>query len=473
MSGGDRRPQTCRESRYVLDTWVHRTREGQVLLGGAPARYVQLTDAGSRVLDAALRGGAVVEAAAAGLVERLVEDGLIHPVGVIDEHERERIEVIVPVRDGARWITEVVGGLGRLGTVLVVDDGSRDDSARLAEQAGAVVLRNTRTPGPAGARNTGLRAASTDLVALVDVDCVVARDWLDHLACLFVDPALALAAPRVTSIPGYSAIAAYERVCSPLDLGPNSGLVGPGRRLPYVPAAALLARREALLAVEGFSEELLVGEDVDLVLRLVKRGWRVRYVPQSAVSHYPRTSAMALMRQRAQYGKSAVVLDRHHPGAVSPLRVTPGTASIWASWLAAGPFGAAVAFAASLARAPVPLTTRQERRVITRLVMRGHIHASRHLARVIVREWLPVTVLTACRSRGARRLGLAAYAIDVLASYDRRRSPHPIAHASIRLLDSVGYAAGLWAAAVRTRAPGALLMRQIRSTGARTRREEP
>src|SRR5207248_57510 len=162
--------------------------------------------------------------------------------------------------------------------VVVVDDGSTDGSGEAAAAAGARVIRNDRMPGPAGARNAGLAIVSSELVALVDADCVVEPGWLKPLLGLFEDDkGLALVAPRVLSALGRSTLAAYERACSPLDLGPAPGIVDRGRRLSYIPSAALLARRTALAEVGGFAEELAVGEDVDLAWRLIDAGWTVRY----------------------------------------------------------------------------------------------------------------------------------------------------------------------------------------------------
>ena len=59
---------------------------------------------------------------------------------------------------------------------------------------------------------------------------------------------------------------------SPLDLGPDEGEVGPDRAVRYVPTAALVVRRSALEEAGGFDPTLRVGEDVDLVWRLVEAG---------------------------------------------------------------------------------------------------------------------------------------------------------------------------------------------------------
>ena len=109
-------------------------------------------------------------------------------------------------------------------------------------------------------------------------------------------------------------LARYESVRSPLDLGAAEGRVRAGTRISYVPAAALVARADVLLATGGFDEDLRCGEDVDLVWRLDESGLRVRYEPAGVVRHEPRPTLRAWLAQRASYGRSAADL------AASPSR---------------------------------------------------------------------------------------------------------------------------------------------------------
>jgi glycosyltransferase involved in cell wall biosynthesis len=68
--------------------------------------------------------------------------------------------------------------------VLVVDDGSTDDTARLAAAAGARVLQ-ARPAGergnPAAARNLGANECCGDPIVFLDADCIVAQGWIDFL----------------------------------------------------------------------------------------------------------------------------------------------------------------------------------------------------------------------------------------------------------------------------------------------------
>lgn len=448
--------------RFELDSTAFRRDGGRLLVGGTPARLVRLSEAGAKALDAILSAGPP-PAGTAGLVERLARNGLIHPLpgDVVDE---VAVTAVVPVLDGGPRLAELVAALAAEGPVIVVDDGSRDGSAERAERAGAHVLRHGSPRGPAAARNAGLAAATTELVAFLDADCEVAPGWRRGLAALLAaDPELALLAPRVRSAPGDSALARYEaRGCSPLDLGPHPSLVGPGRQIAYLPAAALLARRDALLDLGGFDESMRFGEDVDLVWRALAAGRRVRYVPSREVLHRPRPSVTGFARQRAGYGGSAPELVRRHGKAAAPLRAGRHSVLIWSAAALLGPRALFPALAASTAIVAGRGSDRRSRGALAEVALRGQAGAATHLARALTREWLPLGLAAAAVSRRARRALLAAAIVDSLptcaaAARGGRGNPAELTRAAaLHALERAAYAAGMWREMAHRRDFGAL-----------------
>jgi mycofactocin system glycosyltransferase len=433
---------------YRLNAHVRRSAGGRILTGGRPPRLLRLSAAGAEALDEVLAGRP--GPGADGLVRRLLAHGMLDPI----PGARAEVTFVVPVRDGGPEISRLVEQLVPYGTAVVVDDRSTDDSAARARAAGATVVANAEEAGPGGARNTGWRLAATEFVAFIDADCQVEGDWARPLAGLLAaDPELALVAPRVRGIPGTRTLARWERDHSALDMGAGGGLVGPGRSVAFVPSAALVARRSALVELDGFAAELRFGEDVDLCWRAVAAGHRVRYTPEVCVHHPPRRTLTARVRQRFEYGTSAAELERRHPGAAAPLR--PGRMTLPTALLGAGsPAGALLAAAGVAAFAASRQADAPARLAIARLALDGELTAGREFARAAAREWLPLTLLALALTPRTRRFALFALAVDLIAATRRRTTP---TRCLLRLADNAAYGAGVWHGALAHRSPNALL----------------
>ncbi|SNS84362.1 mycofactocin system glycosyltransferase [Geodermatophilus pulveris] len=477
-----------------LDRRVRRRDGGTALLGGSPLRLVRLQP---RARDLLRTGRLVVtDATTAALAGRLLDAGLAHPEpagGVLPE-----LTVVVPVRDRPAGVERLLAALradpATAGVpVLVVDDGSADAAAVAAAAARhrARVLRHATARGPAAARNAGLRAAGTDLVAFLDSDCVPLPGWTVPLAGHTTDPRLALVAPRVVALgscagdtalgscAGDTALGScagdtaptaggggwvqpYEAAVSALDMGPDPAPVAPGTAVAYLPSAALVARRAAL--GDGFDESMRVAEDVDLVWRLVAAGWRVRYEPSAAVAHDHRSATGAWLRRRAFYGTGAALLAARHGPVVAPVVVSPWSAAAWALALP-GRRSGVLAAAAVLAVATGRLAPRLARPggpppvgLAALLVVRGSAAAGRTLARSVTRHHWPLALAAAAVSRRARRVAVAAAVADaVLAWWPHRARVGPLRFAAGRRLEDLAYGAGLWWGALRARDARALL----------------
>ena len=476
----------------TLDVGLRRTDAGQVLIGGYPVRILRLSPTGARTVDDWAAGGPVGKAAATqNLARRLVDAGMAHPAptagtagATTARGPNPTVSLVVPTRDRPAALARLLNtalGQGFSGPrppgsgwpvpveVIVVDDGSAEPAAVavVAERFGARLLRHPRPLGPAAARNRGWRSAEGELVAFLDDDCRCpdGAGWMEALTPIFQDPSVALVAPRVQSTRGRAPgwLAAYESAHSPLDRGPTPAPVRPASPVPFVPAAALIARRTALEAAGGFDESLPVGEDVDLVWRLAEAGWSARYVPEAVITHEVRPELASWLAQRFRYGSSAVPLDRRHPGAVAPVRLSGWTALAWALVGTGAPPGvvAGVAVGAGTTAFLVPRLSGLEHPLTeaVRLTGRGQLWVGRRILDALRREWWPVLVAGLLTRRG-RRVGLVVLLAAVLDS--RRSRPAGVSRLrwlGLALADDTAYGAGLWSAALSSRRFGALAPR--------------
>jgi mycofactocin system glycosyltransferase len=496
---------------------------GTVLAGGSPVRVLRLTSAGSRQVEAWFAGAPVPDAAAArSLARRLLDAGIAHPdvaatpgaaaagSGTPGSATTADVTVVIPVRDRHAELDRCLAGLRDLPRVIVVDDASADPAAieRIAASRGASVIRRPVNGGPAAARNTGLAAAQTGLVAFLDSDCVPSPGWLAGLLPHFADPAVGAVAPRIVPHQAGSGwLARYEGASSSLDMGARPSVVRPGARVPYVPGAALVVRKDA--AGDGFRYGMHVGEDVDFVWRMAGAGWRVRYAPEAVMGHDHRVTFRAWFARRADYGTSAAALEQLHPGAVRPLYASWWTAGAWAAALARRPVTAAALTAAATAllarrlsrvtgeRWPVPAASRTscapdrgirpsgahddspERqpednskkqgvawlpaegaawRLAARLAGGGTAVAARPLGSALSRTWWPAAIPAALAVKKLRLPVAALILLPPLLDWADRKPPlDPARYVAARLLDDAAYSLGVWQGCLARRTARPLL----------------
>lgn len=194
--------------------------------------------------------------------------------------------------------------------VIVVDDGSSDDTAAVAGRAG-VRVRYVRqdNAGPAAARNRGWRQARGPIVAFTDDDTLPDRRWLVEL----VD--------EMTARPELSALGGNVlpmRRSFLADFVQLDRLVGHGadeRGVRFLITANAAYRRDALRDVDGFDEgfPMAAGEDTDLSFRMRKHGGALGVTEGATVLHDHRTGIRALFRTYYRHGIARDRLAGLHP----------------------------------------------------------------------------------------------------------------------------------------------------------------
>ncbi|TWP34218.1 mycofactocin biosynthesis glycosyltransferase MftF [Leekyejoonella antrihumi] len=437
---------------------------GATLVGGAPLRAVHLSAAARALID----GGrlTVTEGASARLADHLLAAGLAGPetAGLADLAPAE-VTCVVPVRDQPAGLARLLAGLHDVFRVIVVDDASVGPApiAAVAARHRAQLVRLDTNLGPAGARNVGLGLVDTAYVLFVDSDVTVDARAILRLGRHLQDPGLAVVAPRVVGGAGCSRrLAAYESVRSSLDLGCDGGLVHPQSRIGWLPSACLLARTSAL--GEGFDAKMRVGEDVDLVWRLIAGGWRVRYEPAVVAQHADHRPLPAWLARKAFYGTGGAPLAVRHgstvaPAALSPLGVAIGLAALaQRRWSAPAVLVLSAVMMRRLSRSL--RHSAHPTRLAAELTWLGSLSIFGQVTALMLRHWWPLTAMAAVVSHRARRALLLAAAADSVVEYARTRPGlDPLSFAILRRMDDLAYGAGLWVGVVRGRSVRALLPR--------------
>ena len=186
--------------------------------------------------------------------------------------------------------------------VIVVDNASRDDSARIADSFGAKVVFEP-VPNRSRARNAGIRVARAPVVTLIDADCTASPTWLSALlACRGRAPLLAGPVEIQTRTPP----GLVERFESAWRFDQRAGVAH-----GWAATANLLVERAAFDAVGGFDAEYRhIGEDVDFCLRAGRAGFELGFCEGAIVYHPAEAQLGPLMRRSFFHGYSAAQTSR-------------------------------------------------------------------------------------------------------------------------------------------------------------------
>jgi GT2 family glycosyltransferase len=227
--------------------------------------------------------------------------------------KRPSFSVVVCSYNGSRTIRETLEGIEKLEypdyEVIVVDDGSTDETAAIAGEFD-VRLIQTEQSGLSAARNTGMAAATGEIVAYIDDDAWPDPHWLTYLAEVFETTDHAAAGGPNVPPPGDGAVAA----CVADAPGGPSHVLLSDREAEHLPGCNLAIRRDRLEAIGGFDPRFrTAGDDVDVCWSLQQRGWTLGYHAAALVWHRRRSSVRTYWRQQVGYGKAEALLEAKWP----------------------------------------------------------------------------------------------------------------------------------------------------------------
>ena len=306
---------------------------GIFLVSKAPLCVLRLNRSLADLVGRGVDGSPITASEAeAGVMEQLATKGFVERVRGAPQQPAKLpdISVVIPVKDRADELRRCLTSLSRLTypqeklQVIVVDDGSQDDSAMVAREFGALLVPSGGTGrGPAAARNVGAAMAKGELLAFIDSDCTASPEWLDELVPAFDDPAIASVGGQVDGMCSDSAVDRYEAVMSSLSLGSRERIGNSGDDTFYLPSCNLLVRRSAFRGAGGFADSMHVGEDVDLTWRLRDEGWTIAYLPVGRVCHEHRSTIRSFMSRRFDYGTSEGMLQLLHPRRRKQMVIPP------------------------------------------------------------------------------------------------------------------------------------------------------
>ena len=220
-----------------------------------------------------------------------------------------KISVVVCSYNGSQTIRECLDALQKVEypdfEVIVVNDGSTDN---LAEIASDYPFRLISTPnrGLSSARNTGMLAATGEIVAYLDDDAYPDPHWLQYLAYVFTTTNHAgVGGPNIP--PKGDGMIAESVANAP---GGPAHVLTSDQIAEHIPGCNMAFRRDALLEVGGFDPIYrAAGDDVDLCWKIQAAGKTIGFHPSAVVWHHRRNSVKAYWKQQKGYGKAEALLE--------------------------------------------------------------------------------------------------------------------------------------------------------------------
>jgi cellulose synthase/poly-beta-1,6-N-acetylglucosamine synthase-like glycosyltransferase len=224
------------------------------------------------------------------------------------------VSVIIPTFNGGSGLGPTIASLHRQTLrpleIVVVDDGSTDDTRAVAERARAlglvdmVICHGTRC-GRSAAINAAARFASGDLLLTVDADTVFEPTAVARLAAAFSHPRVAGASCNIAiSNERDSLWTGLQSVEYLMSISAGRSILDVADAIACLSGACSMYRRDVFIRRGGL--DVGPGEDLEYSLRLRRLGYLIRFVPEAWAQTDGPIGAISLLRQRARWDRDAL-----------------------------------------------------------------------------------------------------------------------------------------------------------------------
>jgi len=223
-----------------------------------------------------------------------------------------RASVIIPALNEAvnlaRSLPIVAEQVGSDGEIVVVDNGSTDQTAAVARSFRCRVVQETVRSRPR-ARNAGIRHTTGEILLFLDADCMPKENWFRRMIGAFDDPTVGGAAGEIQTAESQSPLDRFLKSRGYL----SQAVSFKHPFLPYGNTANVAYRRSCLAAIGGFDQALPEGEDADLSWKMqLQTDLRLIMVPEAVVVHEGELKPLEFLRQKRRHAYGAVLLYKKY-----------------------------------------------------------------------------------------------------------------------------------------------------------------
>ena len=219
----------------------------------------------------------------------------LHKKYNVVSEQRLKVTVAIPCYNGARYvgraIESVLNQSRPADEVLVVDDGSTDDSAEIIRRYPVRLIQHDGNRGLSTARNNAIHAAGGDVLVFVDVDAFADSELLAELLRHYDDPKISGVGGQGIEMNVHSLADRWRQAHASQTHGKRS------KDVEFLFGLCMSFRLDALKEIGGFDPAYRTNaEDVDMGIRLNAAGYRLRYEPKAKVYHQRSDDEASLRR---------------------------------------------------------------------------------------------------------------------------------------------------------------------------------
>lgn len=237
------------------------------------------------------------------------------------------ISVIIPIYNGEGVIADCLESLLNQNypknkyEIIVVDDGSTDNTVNVVSKFKGVKLIRQKHRGPAAARNLGVKKSKGNIVLFTDADCVPSKNWIKNMLEPFKNKEIVGVAGTYKTLNKKSLIARFVGY----EITKRHEKLKKKIFIDFIATYSAAYRKNIFLKFNGFDEEFTTatGEDPELSFKINKSGYKMVFQPEAFVYHRHPNTLLKLLRKKFWTAYWRVLIYEKHKDKMFRHSYTP------------------------------------------------------------------------------------------------------------------------------------------------------
>jgi cellulose synthase/poly-beta-1,6-N-acetylglucosamine synthase-like glycosyltransferase len=231
---------------------------------------------------------------------------------------KSSISVLIPAHNEGLYLENTINSVLECGfegkkEIIVIDDGSTDDTPQIIkryEKKGLVKSIRTNHVGKSNAINKALKLAKNEIIVTVDGDTIIKKGSLDKLLLPFSDERVAATTAPIKVANTSRFLTWFQRV-EYIYFSFYKSLCDRVNAIIWLSGTLSAVRKKLLISEKGYSSKTFA-EDIDIALRLIKKGYKIRYVPDAVALTFVPETLKGLAKQRFRWLKGVIQMIKKY-----------------------------------------------------------------------------------------------------------------------------------------------------------------